>query len=249
MLAIIGGSGFAQFPELEILGRHRISTPYGEASDQLVQARLRGFDLVFLPRHGAGHKLPPHLINYRANIWALKQFGVSQIIAVNAVGGISSAMAPQMLVVPNQIIDYTYGREQSFNFLQDNYVNHIDFTEPYSSGLCAVLKAALKAKKLPFVADAVYGCMQGPRLETKAEIRRLARDGCDIVGMTAMPEAALARELELEYAALCLVVNWAAGVDEGEISLAAIMENLNVGVAQIKTCLQEVVTLLSAGNA
>jgi len=234
MLAIIGGSGLNQFPELEIVSEKKITTPYGDCSASLTIARLQDRQLVFLPRHGQGHKLPPHQINYRANMWALKNVGVTRVLAVNAVGGIDTAMGPGMFVVPHQIIDYTYGREQSYNFLTDGYINHIDFTHPYSQSMRQQLIASLLAANLPFQEQGVYACTQGPRLETAAEVLRLQRDGCDLVGMTAMPEAALARELRLEYAALCLVVNWAAGLAGEELSIDEIMQTLAAGMANIK---------------
>jgi 5'-methylthioinosine phosphorylase len=234
MLAIIGGSGLNQFSELEIVDEQQINTPYGDCSAPLVIARLQNRQLVFLPRHGKGHRLPPHKINYRANLWALKEIGVTRVIAVNAVGGIDSGMGPGMFVVPHQIIDYTYGREQSYNFLTDGYINHIDFTHPYSESMRQQLVASLLAANLPFQRRGVYACTQGPRLETAAEVLRLQRDGCDLVGMTAMPEAALARELGLEYAALCLVVNWAAGSAGEELSMEEIMKTLAAGMADIK---------------
>ena len=234
MLAIIGGSGLSQFPELEIISEERIVTPYGECSAPLMIARLQRRQLVFLPRHGQGHKLPPHNINYRANLWALKEAGVTHILAVNAVGGIHPAMAPGTFVVPHQIIDYTYGREQSFNFVTEGYVNHIDFTQPYSQSMRQQLIASLLSANLPFQSQGVYACTQGPRLETAAEILRLQRDGSDLVGMTAMPEAALARELGLEYAALCLVVNWAAGLASEELSIDDIMTTLAAGMVDVK---------------
>lgn len=234
MLAIIGGSGLNQFPELEIIEERFLSTPYGDCSAPLTFARIDNASLFFLPRHGKGHKLPPHLINYRANIWALKEVGVTQILAINAVGGMGEGMGPGTFVVPHQVIDYTWGREQSFNFLLDGYVNHIDFTHPYSSRLRERLVNSLTNAGLPFQREGVYGCTQGPRLETAAEIQRLIRDGCDLVGMTAMPEAALARELGLEYAALCLVVNWAAGLADQELSIAEMMQILASGMNNIK---------------
>lgn len=234
MLAIIGGSGLNQFPELEIIEERFLSTPYGDCSAPLTFARIESQSLIFLPRHGKGHKLPPHLINYRANIWALKDVGVTQILAINAVGGMGEGMGPGTFVVPHQVIDYSWGREQSFNFLLDGYVNHIDFTHPYSSRLRERLINSLTSAGLPFQHEGVYGCTQGPRLETAAEIQRLIRDGCDLVGMTAMPEAALARELDLEYAALCLVVNWAAGLADQELSIAEMMQILASGMNNIK---------------
>lgn len=234
MLAIIGGSGLNQFPELEIVDEKKIHTPYGDCSAPLTIGRLNDRHLVFLPRHGQGHKLPPHQINYRANMWALKDVGVTRVLAVNAVGGIHPEMSPGKFVVPHQIIDYTYGREQSYNFLTDGYINHIDFTHPYNQALRQQLIASLLAANLPFREQGVYGCTQGPRLETAAEVVRLQRDGCDLVGMTAMPEAALARELAMDYAALCLVVNWAAGVAGEELSMDEILETLAAGMADIK---------------
>lgn len=234
MLAIIGGSGLNQFPELEIIGEQQISTPFGDCSAPLIIARLQNRQLMFLPRHGQGHRLPPHQINYRANLWALKEVGVTRVLAINAVGGIHSSMDPGAFVVPHQIIDYTYGREQSYNFLTDGYINHIDFTQPYSEAMRQQLIASLLTMNLPFQDFGVYACTQGPRLETAAEIVRLQRDGCDLVGMTAMPEAALARELGLEYAALCLVVNWAAGLTGEELSMDEIMKTLAAGMDNIK---------------
>lgn len=234
MLAIIGGSGLNQFPELRITEERFISTPYGDCSAPLTFAEIDNKSLVFLPRHGKGHKLPPHLINYRANIWALKDVGVTQVLAVNAVGGMGEGMEPGAFVVPHQIIDYTWGREQSFNFLLDGYVNHIDFTHPYSARLRQQLISALSSARLAFHDQAVYACTQGPRLETAAEVQRLIHDGCDLVGMTAMPEAALARELGLEYVALCLVVNWAAGLADEELSLTEMMQILASGMNDIK---------------
>lgn len=242
MLAIIGGSGLNQFPELRIVKERYFSTPYGDCSAPLTFAEIEAVDesaskstsVIFLPRHGKGHRLPPHLINYRANLWALKEAGVTRILAINAVGGMGTGMGPGTFVVPHQLIDYTWGREQSFNFAADGYVNHIDFTQPYSCLMRERLIQSLSAAGLSFHPQAVYGCTQGPRLETAAEIQRLINDGCDLVGMTAMPEAALARELGLEYAALCLVVNWAAGLANQELSLVEMMQVLATGMSDIK---------------
>lgn len=237
MLAIMGGSGLNNLPELKIQEERLVATPYGDCSAAMTLGHLNEVPIVFMPRHGKGHKLAPHQINYRANIWALKELGVSQILAINAVGGISEAMAPGVLVVPNQLIDYSWGREQSYNFVLDGYVNHIDFTHPYSPVLAQQLVACLTQQGLGFQTAATYACTQGPRLETAAEIRRLQRDGCDIVGMTAMPEAALARELGMDYAALCLVVNWAAGLTDEELSLAEMLAVLEAGMGDIKKIL------------
>ncbi|MCX8086408.1 MAG: S-methyl-5'-thioinosine phosphorylase [Rhodocyclaceae bacterium] len=212
MLAIIGGSGLTQLASLEISRHEVVRTPYGEPSGPLVFGRIGAHEVVFLPRHGHGHTIPPHRVNYRANLWALvKAAGAREIISVASVGGIRADLSPGTLVVPHQIIDYTYGRPQTFFDGGEAPVAHIDFTEPYDAALRERLLCAAEAVGLAVAGAAVYGATQGPRLETAAEIERMARDGCDIVGMTGMPEASLARELATPYAAICAVANWAAG--------------------------------------
>src|SRR4051794_14466367 len=211
MLAIIGGSGFAYLPKFEARRREVVRTPYGEPSGALKYGTIAGGDVVFLARHGYGHTIPPHQINYRANIWALHACGVRDVISIAAVGGIRRDLVPATLVIPDQIIDYTHGRAGSYFTVDDRGVHHIDFTFPYSPTLrTACLHAAACAGE-PVVDGGVYAATQGPRLETAAEIDRLERDGSDVVGMTGMPEAALAREIDLGYAALAVVVNHAAG--------------------------------------
>jgi 5'-methylthioadenosine phosphorylase len=211
MLAIIGGSGLTQLGNLEVSQRKVARTPYGEPSGPLTFGRILGCDVVFLARHGYGHTIAPHEVNYRANVWALKDAGASQVVSVASVGSIRKEHAPGSLVIPHQIIDYTSGRRNTFFEGSGSPVNHIDFTEPYSPPLRKIiLKAAADAKQKVFDGG-VYGATQGPRLETAAEIDRLERDGADLVGMTGMPEAALARELSLEYAAIAAVANYAAG--------------------------------------
>ncbi len=231
-LAVIGGSGLSRLEGLEQMRREPISTPYGAPSAPLVLGRLGGVELIFLARHGEAHTLPPHKINYRANLAALKQVGITHVIAVAAVGGITPRMLPQSLVVPDQIIDYTYGRAHTFFESEASPVTHVDFTYPYSERLRRRLLQAAESLGLKAIDGACYGCTQGPRLETVAEIRRMERDGCDLVGMTGMPEAALARELELEYACLAVVVNWAAGKAEGVVSMAEIERHLTVGMGK-----------------
>lgn len=238
LLAIVGGSGFTRVPELEIERREVVRTPFGEPSAPLSFGRFAGRDIVFLPRHGAGHRLPPHRINYRANIWALKSIGATHVIALAAVGGLT--MGPLSICIPDQIIDYTYGREHTLFDGEDGNVVHIDFTEPYCEDLRGRLIAAAHAVgHEPFTAG-VYAATQGPRLETTAEVRRLERDGCDIVGMTAMPEAALAREAELCYATCAVVVNWAAGKSPGPITMDEIEKNLAVGMEHARQILGRV---------
>lgn len=237
-LAIIGGTGLTQINELRITGRQQVTTPFGEPSADYVSGELQGLPLVFLARHGDPHRIPPHLINYRANIWGLKSLGVTKIIAVAAVGGITAEMAPANLAVPHQIIDYSYGREQTFFAADLDHVTHIDFTCPYSPELRQRLLSAAKTAGTPAADHGTYGCTQGPRLETSAEIMRLERDGCDLVGMTGMPEAALARELGIAYASLAVIANWAAGKTEGEISMADIELNVKTGMSKVLSLLK-----------
>lgn len=220
-VAVIGGSGFYELPDLERVEELSVQTPFDEVV-ALQVGYIAQRRVAFIARHGALHKVPPHKINYRANIWALNSVGVREIFALNAVGGISAAMGPGTTVLPSQIIDYTYGREHTFATILSDEINHVDFSEPFSWRLGEVLRTAWQEAGVPFVDGGVLGCTQGPRLETAAEIRRLQRDGCDLVGMTTMPEAALARELGIEYAAICTVVNWAAGVHSQPITLAEI---------------------------
>lgn len=211
MLAIIGGSGLAQLPILEITHRQVVRTPYGDPSCALTFGRINSENVVFIARHGYGHSLAPHEINYRANIWALHNQGVRGIVAIGSVGGIRPDMKPGTLVVPDDIIDYSWGRQHTFFEGPDRPVVHIDFTLPYDATLRQRVLRAAERSGVPLVKEGVYGCTQGPRLESRAEIRRMANDGADLVGMTGMPEAALARELGIPYAHLCVVSNWAAG--------------------------------------
>ncbi len=211
MLAIIGGSGLSKLSNLDVTRRLAVRTPYGEPSGALTFGRIAGADVVFLARHGYGHTIPPHEVNYRANIWALKQQQVAGVVSVASVGGIRADMQPGVIAVPHQIIDYTWGRKNTFFEGGEQGVVHIDFTEPYSGSLRRRIVDAARACGEAVVEDAVYAASQGPRLETAAEIDRLERDGVDVVGMTGMPEAALAREANLEYATIAVVANFAAG--------------------------------------
>jgi len=210
MLAIIGGTGLTRLANLDVSRRQVVRTPYGEPSGPLTFGAIRGVPAVFLARHGDGHTIPPHRVNYRANLWALKEQGATEIVSVVSVGGIRADLSPGKIIVPNQIVDYTWGRISTF-FENDAPVKHIDFTEPYTAGLREKLLAAARACGETVLDGAIYAATQGPRLETAAEIDRLERDGAEIVGMTGMPEAALAREIELGYAAVAVVVNHAAG--------------------------------------
>ena len=243
-LAVIGGSGLAQLSGLEVSRREVVKTPYGEPSAAVTRGSFGETELAFLARHGDEHQIPPHQINYRANIWALKLVGVERIIAVAAVGGIHAELAPGALVIPHQIVDYTWSRPQTFFEDGKDAVVHIDFTRPYSEGLRGVLLRAARQAGIDVAESGTYGVTQGPRLETAAEIDRLERDGCDIVGMTAMPEAALARELDLEYATCAVVVNAAAGRGGDTITMESIEANLNVGIEKVRLLFKHALPLI-----
>lgn len=243
-LAIIGGTGLTRLEALSITRREVVYTPYGEASGPLTHGEICGREAVFLARHGYGHTIPPHKVNYRANLWALKSIGVKRVLAVAAVGGIGEEMVPGHLAFPDQIIDYTWGRAHTF-FEQDlEEVTHIDFTSPYDKKLRDLLVSAGGAGGLDFVDHGTYGATQGPRLESAAEIDRLERDGCDLVGMTGMPEAALARELDLSYACCAVIANWAAGRGEEGGILAEIEANLRRGMDQVAILLEHLMPRL-----
>ena len=233
-LAVIGGTGLYNFPGLQDVQRRAIETPYGEASGAIVVGSIGGRTIGFLARHGEDHRHAPHRVNYRANVWALHEAGARRMVGVNAVGGIRADMGPRVLSVPDQLIDYTSGRFSSFSDVEGKKVEHIDFSEPYSAGMRNRLLVAAKRASIAVVDGGCYGATQGPRLETRAEIARMKRDGCDLVGMTGMPEAALARELGIDYACLALVANWAAGCgDEAAISIDEIFAHLHAATANV----------------
>lgn len=225
-LGIIGGTGVDELAGLQIVDSHQPSTPFGDPSRAIQEGLLDGCRVFFLHRHGSPAAIPPHRVNYRANIWALQALGVTEIVAINAVGGIAPTMQPGRLVIPDQLIDYTWGRDHTFDDGSSGALQHIDFTEPYHRELHMTLVAVASELGIPCEETAVHGVTQGPRLETAAEIRKLARDGCDVVGMTGMPEAALARELGIAYACVCMVVNPAAGLADEPISLTTMRDIL-----------------------
>lgn len=233
-LGIIGGSAFYSMKNLEVLSREMINTPYGIPSSPVVFGSMNGGNFIFLHRHGFGHTLAPHKINYRANLWALKQLGVTHIIAVAAVGGITKKMTTGKLVFPNQLIDYTYSREHTYYDNKEKSVNHVDFTNPYDETLRQALIKSIEKTSLPHEKEGVYGITQGPRLESSAEVKRLENDGCDIVGMTGMPEAGLARELEIKYVCCAVIVNAAAGKSgDALITMESIKKNLSQGMESV----------------
>ncbi|WP_051362171.1 S-methyl-5'-thioinosine phosphorylase [Solimonas soli] len=237
-VAVIGGTGMNQWPGLAIERRVALDTPYGAPSAALLEGTVYGVRAIFLARHGEGHKIPPHGINYRANLWALHQAGVKSVIAIAAVGGIAPWFLPGEIAVPSDLIDYTYGREHTYSDgSPSSELHHVEFSEPYAPRLRQRLIDAAKAAATPLAGEGVLAVTQGPRLESVAEIRRLAKDGCDMVGMTGMPEAALARELGLDYACLAVSVNWAAGVQGiGDIH-AEIAQSIENGMAKVRAVL------------
>lgn len=238
-LAVIGGTGLYRLAALDDEQAISQSTPYGEPSGPVRVGAFRGHRVAFLARHGEDHGLPPHKVNYRANLWLLKRLGAARMLAVNAVGGITEKYAPRAIGVPDQLIDYTWGRISTF--CEDGGpVLHVDMTQPYTPALRTALLAAAREAHVDVVDGGCYGATQGPRLETCAEIARLRRDGCDLVGMTGMPEAGLARELGLDYASLALVANWAAGCgpstgsgQAAEITMAEVLANLDHATARL----------------
>ncbi len=242
MLAIIGGSGLTRLSTLAVAHREVVRTPYGDPSAALLFGQIADRDAIFLARHGHGHTIPPHRVNYRANLWALRERGAAAVLAVASVGSIAGAR-PGDLVLPHQIIDYTAGRAQTFFDGGDQQVVHVDFTHPYDAALRAVCVAAAQAGGIPMADGGVYGAVDGPRLETAAEIDRMERDGATLVGMTGMPEAALARELELPYAAVCVVVNHAAGRGDSaaQISMEGIAAVLETAMDKVRALLDHVV--------
>jgi|TARA_Y100001970_G_scaffold287696_1_gene412996 5'-methylthioinosine phosphorylase len=235
---VIGGTGLSALDGLEIESEELIQTPWGAPSAPVVRGRIDGQAVCFLARHGHPHRMPPHRVNYRANLWALREAGVDRIVAVNAVGGIHPQLQTGTFCVPDQLIDYTWGRASTYFEDDLQSVTHIDFTSPYDEPVREQLLAALKAQNIGCLPFGVYAATQGPRLETAAEIRRLERDGADLVGMTGMPEAALARELGLAYACLALVVNPAAGKATEVITMEAIEAVVVAGMQQVKAVLQ-----------
>ncbi|SOD40845.1 S-methyl-5'-thioinosine phosphorylase [Nitrosovibrio sp. Nv4] len=238
MLAIIGGTGMTQLACLEISHRKIMTTPYGEPSGPLTFGEINDNKVVFLARHGYGHTIPPHEVNYRANLWALHSLKLSRVISVTSVGGIRADLTPGTVAIPDQIIDYTHGRKSTYYDVIDRPVTHIDFTEPYCQLTRTRLLEAAERANERVIDGGVYGATQGPRLETAAEVTRMERDGVDLVGMTGMPEAALAKELGLCYATVAVVANYAAGRETSAHAISledahAVLEKAMVGVRNI----------------
>ncbi|MCI4567425.1 S-methyl-5'-thioinosine phosphorylase [Lysobacter sp. CFH 32150] len=239
-LAVIGGTGVYKLAALEQVESHLPETRYGFPSGPVRVGMLAGKRVAFLARHGEGHSVPPHKVNYRANLVALQMVGASRVLALNTIGGITEAYGPRVLACPDQLIDYTWGRVSTLSEEEGSEVLHVDFGDPYTPALRAQILAAAQRAQVAVVNGGCYGATQGPRLETKAEIARMKRDGCDLVGMTGMPEAGLARELGLSYACLGIVANWAAGCgDSAEITMEEVLANVDAASAGLLPLLQE----------
>ena len=238
-LAVIGGTGVYRIADLEHVESHLPETRYGFPSGPVRVGMIGGKRVAFLARHGEEHGVPPHRINYRANLVALQMVGATRVLALNTVGGITERMGPTVLALPDQIIDYTWGRISTLSEEPGTEVLHVDFGDPYTPALRAQVLAAAQRAQVAMVDGGCYGATQGPRLETKAEIARMRRDGCDLVGMTGMPEAGLARELGLQYACLSIVANWAAGCgDAAEITMAEVLANVETASIGIPSVLR-----------
>jgi 5'-methylthioinosine phosphorylase len=240
-LAIIGGTGLDSLEGLKEVEHQTLETPYGRLASPIRMGSLQGRTIYFMPRHGSGHTIPPHKVNYRANIWALKEAGIDTIIAINAVGGIGAQMGPGTVIIPDQLIDYTWGRASTYFEDSLEHVTHIDFTDPFCESLRQKMVATAQRYEIALVDGGTFAVTQGPRLETRAEINRAERDGCDLVGMTTMPEAALARERGICYASIAVVANWAAGKSDEEITMAVIEQNLLTGMEKVRALLERII--------
>jgi len=240
MLAIIGGRGLTELASLEITHRQVMRTPYGEPSGAFLFGTLNQHEVIFLARHGFGHTIPPHLVNYRANLWALREQGVNKVVSIATVGGIRADLTPGTIVVPDQIIDYTHGRDATFYDTRDATYINANFTLPYNPELRGRILRSAGILQQPCVDGGVYAATQGPRLDSIAEISRYERDGADMVGMTGMPETALAMELELHYATIAVVVNYAAGRGDSKqgINLEQVNATANAAMERVRSILE-----------
>lgn len=242
-LALIGGTGLNELGSVQ--DKLEIETPYGQPSAPLRVIRDDTIRMLFLPRHGSPHRFPPHRVNYRANLWALKEAGADHVLAVSAVGGVGEDCGPGTLHALDQIVDYTWGRDHTFSDGEDDHLQHVDFSYPYAGPLRTHLLQAAAESGVALADGACVGVFQGPRLESAAEIRRAARDGCTVAGMTSMPEAGLARELGLDYAGIAVVSNWGAGVVGGTISEDDIAETLKEPMSRVRTIIEHTAARLS----
>lgn len=242
-IGVIGGSGLYEIKGFVLKKKSTISTPYGKPSDQYLTGTMGKTEIIFLPRHGSHHNIPPHMINYRANIWGFRKLGVDRILSISAAGGINKGLKPGDIVISDQILDMTKERKSTYYDGKEGVI-HIDFTEPYCPELRRILLKAGRQKRLSLKNGGTYVAVEGPRLETASEIKSFSILGGDIVGMTGMPEAALARELEICYAGISVVANYAAGISRRKLTVAEVMEAMKDSTEKIKDLLKSTFTLI-----
>ncbi|NKI34416.1 S-methyl-5'-thioinosine phosphorylase [Wenzhouxiangella sp. XN79A] len=241
-IGIIGGTGaLALYEPLETAA---LTTPFGPPSARPVRVAIGDRSAWFLARHGNPHRIPPHRVNYRANLHVLRTLGCRTVIAVSAVGAVDPALPAGALVAIDQVIDYTWGRLHTYSDGPSAPLRHVEFAQPFEGEARRALIEAASELGESLVPEGCYGATQGPRLESAAEVRRLARDGCTVVGMTAMPEAGLARELGMDYANLCVVANPAAGVSDTPISEDEIHRELAAAMDRVRRVLSAAVARL-----
>lgn len=243
-IAIIGGTGLSRLDALIVQRREMVKTPYGVPSCPIVYGELNGVPVVFLSRHGNRQSIPAHMVNYCANVWALHSVGVKRIVAVGVVGAIEDGCQVGDIVIPDQIIDYTSERSSSYERGDVDGFHQIDFSYPFNDALRQELIQGGSRAGVSVVDHGTYGTVSGPRLETVAEVRRMEQDGCSIVGMSCMPEAALARELLLDYAFCAVTVNPAAGKGDGVINMPDWQSAIESGMASVQRLLAETVSSL-----
>ncbi|NOX21441.1 MAG: S-methyl-5'-thioadenosine phosphorylase [Nitrospirae bacterium] len=232
MIGLIGGSGLYEIKGLRSIEEVEVKTPYGSPSDRIKIAEIDDIKIAFLPRHSHKHNIPPHRVNYRANLWAFKELGVERIIAVNAVGGINSTYRPGDIVIPDQILDFSRSRASTFYDNED--VVHVDFTYPFCPEMRNTISDETLLQQYKLKINGTYVCTEGPRLETAAEIRFFATAGGDMVGMTGMPEAILARELELCYLMIAVITNYAAGISKEKLTTTEVLETMKGTTEKVK---------------
>lgn len=246
-LAMIGGTGLTELQKpVDSLA---VETPYGAPSAAIRIVATEPVRLIFLPRHGSPHRFPPHRVNYRANLWALREAGARRVLAVYAVGGLHEPYAPATLAAPDQLIDYSWGREHTYCDSDDAPLAHVDFTGPYDGPLRRSLLTAAQEASVDLIDGGCIGVFQGPRLESAAEIEKARRDGCDMAGMTALPEAGLARELGIDYAGIGVVSNWGAGVMGEQLSEEDIAATLREPMARVRRLVAALARVLADGPA
>ncbi|HXX57805.1 MAG TPA: S-methyl-5'-thioadenosine phosphorylase [Thermodesulfovibrionales bacterium] len=246
-VGVIAGSGFYEMEGIREKGSKRVTSPFGDPSDRYRIYELSGTEVIFLSRHGSPHRIPPHEINYRANISGFREMGVERIYGIHAVGGMNRGMKPGDIVIPDQIVDLTHSRAATFYSGSD--VVHIDFTTPYCDDLRALLFASGRRGGIELRESGTYVCVNGPRLETAAEIRAFAGMGGDVVGMTGMPEASLARELAICFAGIAVVTNYAAGISEKRLTTREVVETMKVAMGRIRALVRGALEIMPENRA